>query len=55
MVVAEERLFPGRKMCYGNLGRDSVGPSKCGHGDEGGRCVAGDGLTHASGGDAKGD
>jgi hypothetical protein len=53
--VAEERLFPGRKMCYGDFGRDSDGPSKCGHGVEGGRCVAGDGLTDAGSGDAEGD
>jgi hypothetical protein len=47
MVVTE--LLPGRKMCYENFGRDGAGRSKCGHGGEGGRCVAGGGLTDASG------
>jgi hypothetical protein len=55
MVVTEERLFPGRKMCHGDFGRDGAGPSKCSHGGEGGRCVACDGLMDAGGGDTKGD
>jgi hypothetical protein len=42
-------------MCYGSFGRDGAGPSKCGHGGEGGRNVVSDGLTDAGGGDAEGD
>jgi hypothetical protein len=42
-------------MCEGNFKRDGAGPSKCGHVGEGGRCVAGDGLADAGGGDAKGE
>jgi hypothetical protein len=38
MVVTEERLFPGRKMRYGDFGNDGAGPSKCGYSSEGGRC-----------------
>ncbi len=42
-------------MCYGDLGRYSAGPSKCGHGGEGGGGVLVDGLTDAGGGDAEAD
>jgi hypothetical protein len=51
MVVSEERLFPGRKVCYGDFGRDGAGPGKCGHCGESGGCVLGDGVTDAGGGD----
>jgi hypothetical protein len=55
MLVAEEQLFPGRKMNQGDFGREGAGPSKCGNSGEGGRCVVSDHLTYAGGGDAKGD
>jgi hypothetical protein len=55
MVVTEERLFPGRKVCYRDFGMDGAGPSKCGHGGESGGGVLGDGLMDAGSGDAEGD
>jgi hypothetical protein len=58
MVATDEQLFPGRKMCYRDMSRECARPSKCGHGGEGGeggRCVLGDGLRDAGGGDAEGD
>jgi hypothetical protein len=50
MVVTEERLFPGRKVCYRDLGIDGAG-----HGGESGGGVLRDGLTDAGSGDAEGD
>jgi hypothetical protein len=55
--VTEELLFPGRKVCYGDFGRDGAGPSNCRRGGEGGGCVLGDGLTltDVGGSDESGD
>jgi hypothetical protein len=47
MVVTEERLFPGREICYEDCGGVGAKPSKCGQGGEGGRCAMGDGLADA--------
>ena len=56
MVVTEEWLFPGWKICYRDFGsEEGAGPSKCGHGGEGSECILGDRVTDAGGGDAKGD
>jgi hypothetical protein len=40
-------VVPGWKVCYRDFGRDAAGPSKCGHGGEGGGCALGDDLTDA--------
>jgi hypothetical protein len=32
MVVTKELVFPRRKFCYGDFGRDGAGLSTCGHG-----------------------
>jgi hypothetical protein len=55
MIVTEEWLFPGRKICYRDFGGDGGGLSKCGHGGESGGGVLCDGLTNAGSGDTKGD
>jgi hypothetical protein len=53
MVMTKERLFPWKKVCYGDFGRDGAGPSTCGHDASGGGCRLGDSLAVSRKGDAK--
>ena len=53
MVMTKERLFPFRKVCHGDFGRNGAGPSTCGLGAVSGGCGLGNSLAISGGGDAK--